>query len=251
MSELIREDAKAKGAAVTRRPVTPVASEGVFKTSPGEAPTKIRHAVIIETSFREPKSDGPYKEKRYTIEYAEIPNMSEPRISSCPTWDDLAVYSTRDHVEIGALGLTIPTVMKNGESGPDGQTLRLKSEVRVGGFQDMTSFDCELKVTSEAVSRQPSALRNPWIRSGPNCPEGLEVVEGPVRPRYLLMSSTPIPTRMLAHQRANSQEILVAPEDGVFTIGEATSRDLELEQAHDRAHNSMLDATDEPAVCWF
>lgn len=183
-----------------RVPVAPVACEAIFKSDPSKPPTEIRYATTITTTLREPKANGRVVEKFHKIEYAEIPNMSEPVIVGCPVWDGLSVYPTRSTIEVSALNIRSPTIMQNGHSSGAGQCLRLATEAEVVGDGHMKELACELKVTNDSVARHLRSLTTPWIRAGPNCPSDIDIVEGLVRPRFPLQSTKPVPMRVFAYQ---------------------------------------------------
>ena len=96
----------------------------------------------------------------------------------CPVWDDMNVSSTADALEIGALGITIPTIDRgDGGDFPD-RALRLTDEVKLTSSDGITPLACQLSLENQVVFESARQLKHPWIRKGPDCPEGVHVVEG-------------------------------------------------------------------------
>lgn len=84
-AEMVRADKQAGAACLKRFDVDPVVCEGIFKNEPGDAPKTIDQATGMRVGLREPlNSTGTSKERFINLEFAEIPNMSEPMIIGCP-----------------------------------------------------------------------------------------------------------------------------------------------------------------------
>ena len=68
--------------------------------------------------------------------------MTEPILIGCPDWAKLLITSSRKSLELGALGITIPTI-DNGLSQIPDRVLRLKDEVLLDRNDGIYPLQCE------------------------------------------------------------------------------------------------------------
>ena len=150
LRQVVREDAQATNAVVERVNCMPIACEGIIAEKVGDKRTLITNAMSLATTFREPRLNDVKrpKEQTRTLEYAEIPNMSEPLIIGCPVWDRWDIFSRIDELEIGALGITIPTIGPGDFSSESLSMLRLTNEVLLDGSENLLELNCSFNLSS-------------------------------------------------------------------------------------------------------
>ena len=89
---------------------------------------------------------------------------------------------------------------------------------------------CALTVHWDTIDQASYAtfenLRQPWIRRGPNCPDGVTIVEGPIQPIGLLQEvRRNLPIKVFATVEPPWENRCLTPEDGILTISERTEHD--------------------------
>ena len=176
--------------------------------------------AVINVCFREKRSRVVEKGLGFFV----IPNSSESMLIGKPTLDALGFVSDINTIELRALGLQFPMVLRDpvGREGyhhhPEWAFLRLADHAATSPPAGRSTIE-----SIELVTNQKCVDKEMWAMPGPDVPDNVQVVEGPVVPVNGRCS-----VDVIAHGPAT-----MGPATKLVELREMTAKDKEiLEGAH-------------------
>ena len=135
-----------------------------------------KELVVLEITFRE----SPVKESKLLVAFVVIPDATLPMILGCPTLDKLEAWWTREEINLGALNVTLPTVLPPECRSDEAKGLIVRARNNLVIEPD-TVVDLKLPISAAQSALHASWKGEGYMRSGPQVPLGLVVFEGPMR----------------------------------------------------------------------
>lgn len=195
---------------------------------------EVKRMAVVRLTFKE---SGLSRSSSVQLGVVVIPGLSENLIIGKPTLDRLGFISDKDSIEVRAAGLRFPTI--------------LPAEHRVEDETLMAPAAHVLFETPAGQSRVQSTLMaflgeakkgdNWWIEAGPDLPEELQVIEGPLK-----MQDGQARVDFLVHAPHRA-----GPADGLVSIRPQTQRDLDVLAALARAEAQRGVAQDTLRSCYL
>ena len=180
-----------------------------------KSPIMIKNVAEIECEFKS-SSNRPVVELR--LWFFVIQDSSEDLILGKPTLDYLGFVSDRYSIELRRYDIRMKTILPKKEELPP----KNDSFLYLGGYEELDgSFDC---IESRYLPfKVPPRLQgeNLWVEGGPDLPEGVSVVEGPMVP------SKDNPSRCSIEVLSDCRT-RVCPRDRLVTVRKMTARDEEI-----------------------
>ena len=133
----------------------------------------VKQLAVINTTFR---ADGMTDACSLDIAYLVIGNSSEDLLLGKPTLDELGFVSDKHSIELRSLGLRFPTVLP-----PDSPRHRGEYMLKCADHYALTAPPGQTRSRIiEVVPSRHIAKDTWWAGPGPDLPDGVQLVEGPV-----------------------------------------------------------------------
>ena len=191
--------------------ITPLKCRSVDKKNP----ITIKHVAEIECEFKSSSNRPGVKARLW---FFVIKDSSEDLILGKPTLDYLGFVSDRYSIELRRHDIRMKTILPSKDELPP----KNDSFLYLGGYEELDG-SLERIESRYLPFKVPPRLQgtNLWVEGGPDLPEGVSVVEGPMVPHKDNPSRCSI--EVLSDCRTR-----VCPSDRLVSVRKMTERDEEI-----------------------